>query len=60
MSATTIHVFAGKFRDRDQACTYSQEQWDETPVLLTPPATLPGARRELAAVAEAGGSGQEA
>ena len=34
MSATTIHVFAGKFRDRDEACTYSQEQWDETPVLL--------------------------
>jgi len=34
MSATTIHVFAGNFRDRDEACTYSQEQWDDTPVLL--------------------------
>lgn len=29
MKATTVHVFAGKFRDRDEACNYSQEQWDE-------------------------------
>jgi hypothetical protein len=34
MPDTTIHVFAGQFRDGDEACIYSQEQWDETPVLL--------------------------
>src|SRR5262245_41893089 len=34
MTDTTVHVFAGKFRDLDEACSYSEEQWDETPALL--------------------------
>jgi hypothetical protein len=29
-----VHVFVGRFRDLDEACAYSQEQRDETPVLL--------------------------
>jgi hypothetical protein len=34
MTDTNVHVFAGKFRDPDEAHAYSEEQWDETPVLL--------------------------
>ena len=34
MTDSTVHVFVGKFRDLDEACAYSNEQWDETPVLL--------------------------
>jgi len=34
MTDMTVHVFVGKFRDLDEAYAYSNEQWDETPVLL--------------------------
>jgi len=31
MTDTTVHVFVGTFRDRDEACRYSQENWEPEP-----------------------------
>lgn len=31
MADTTVHVFAGRFRDRDDACAYALDQWEPEP-----------------------------
>lgn len=31
MTDTTVHVFAGRFGDIDDACSYSEEQWEAEP-----------------------------
>jgi hypothetical protein len=31
MADTTVHVFAGEFRDRNDACAYALDQWEPPP-----------------------------
>jgi len=34
MTDMTVHVFAGKFSDRKDACAYALDQWEPEPLLM--------------------------